>query len=99
VVLQPYIARGDIKVLADAIPKTGCLRAYFFTLKAIESAEGKIAAVLASKTTRRGPIQASANMISPAKSGVGQDADLPQLFVSPKARRPHDRLQAVTNEA
>src|SRR6266403_1296269 len=48
-VLQPYIARGDIKVLADAYTKDWLpSEAYLFTLKAIESSHGKIAAVLAS---------------------------------------------------
>src|SRR5260370_3765203 len=48
-VLQPYIDRGDIKVIADAYTRDWLpSEAYLFTLKAIDSTDGKIAAVLAS---------------------------------------------------
>src|SRR5258706_3667925 len=48
-VLQPYIDRGDIKVIADGYTKDWLpSEAYLFMLKAIESSQGKIAAVVAS---------------------------------------------------
>src|SRR5260370_1303838 len=48
-VLQPYIDRGDIKVVADGYTKDWLpSEAYLFMLKAIDSAQGKIAAVVAS---------------------------------------------------
>src|SRR5712664_1330374 len=46
-VLQPYIDRGDIKVIADAYTKDWLpSEAYLFMLKAIDSAQRKIAAVV-----------------------------------------------------
>src|SRR5438445_10046704 len=48
-VLQPYVDRGDIKVIADAYIKDWLpSEAYLVMLKAIDSPQGKIAAVLAS---------------------------------------------------
>src|SRR5580704_1725559 len=48
-VLQPYIDRGDIKVIADGYTKDWLpSEAYLFMLKAIDSSQGNIAAVLAS---------------------------------------------------
>jgi len=63
-VLQPYIARGDIKVLADAYTKDWLpSEAYLFTLKAIESSPAK--SLLCSLPMTDSPaarFQASANM-------------------------------------
>jgi len=48
-VLQPYIDRGDIQVIADGYTKDWLpSEAYLSMLKAIESSQGNIAAVLAS---------------------------------------------------
>src|SRR5260370_7357017 len=50
-VLQPYIDRGDIKVVADGYTKDWLpSEAYLFMLTAIDSAQGKIPPVIASNT-------------------------------------------------
>src|SRR5258706_5010942 len=54
-VLQPYIDRGDIKVVADGYAKDWLSsEAYLFMLKAIDSAQNKIAAVVASNDSLAG---------------------------------------------
>jgi D-xylose transport system substrate-binding protein len=78
-VLQPYIDRGDIKVIADAYTKDWLAsEAYLFMLKAIDSAQGKIAAVVASNDAlASGTIQALSEHKLAGKVPVsGQDADL-----------------------
>jgi D-xylose transport system substrate-binding protein len=78
-VLRPYIDRGDIKVIADAYTKDWLpSEAYLFALKAIESSQGKIAAVLASNDgLAGGAIQALREHNLAGKVAVsGQDADL-----------------------
>src|SRR5258708_9856924 len=59
-VLQPYIHRGDIKVVADGYTKDWLpSEAYLFMLKAIDSAQGKIAAVFTPNSqSPRWPINA-----------------------------------------
>jgi len=67
-VLQPYIARGDIKVLADAYTKDWLpSEAYLFTLKAIESPRQKSLRCSLLITDSRGAIQALREHVSPAK--------------------------------
>jgi D-xylose transport system substrate-binding protein len=81
-VLQPYIDRGEIKVIADAYTKEWLpSEAYLFTLKAIDSAQGQIAAVLASNDGMAGgAIQALREHNLAGKVAVsGQDADLAAL--------------------
>jgi D-xylose transport system substrate-binding protein len=81
-VLQPYIDRGEIKVVADAYTKEWLpSEAYLFTLKAIDSAQGQIAAVLASNDGMAGgAIQALREHNLAGKVAVsGQDADLAAL--------------------
>ncbi len=78
-VLQPYIDRGDIKVIADAYSKDWLpSEAYLFMLKAIDSTQGNIAAVLASNDgLAGGAIQALREHNLAGKVFVsGQDADL-----------------------
>jgi D-xylose transport system substrate-binding protein len=81
-VLQPYIDRGEIKVIADAYTKEWLpSEAYLFTLKAIDSAQGQIAAVLASNDGMAGgAIQALREHNLAGKVAVsGPDADLAAL--------------------
>ena len=78
-VLQPYVDRGDIKVIADAYTKDWLpSEAYLFMLNAIDSAHGNIAAVLASNDgLAGGAIQALREHSLAGKVSVsGQDADL-----------------------
>jgi D-xylose transport system substrate-binding protein len=78
-VLKPFIDRGDIKVIADGYTKDWLpSEAYLFMLKAIDSSQGKIAAVLASNDgLAGGAIQALREHDLAGKVQVsGQDADL-----------------------
>jgi D-xylose transport system substrate-binding protein len=78
-VLQPYVDGGDIKVIADAYTKEWLpSEAYLFMLKAIDSAKGKIVAVVASNDgLASGAIQALREHNLAGKVAVsGQDADL-----------------------
>jgi D-xylose transport system substrate-binding protein len=82
-VLQPYIARGDIKVIADSYTKDWLAsEAYLFMLKAIDSTQGQIAAVLASNDgLAGGAIQALREHNLAGKVAVsGQDADLASVI-------------------
>src|SRR6266436_868873 len=101
-VLQPYIARGDIKVLADAYTKDWLpSEAYLFTLKAIESSHGKIAAVLASNDgLAGGAIQALREHDLAGKVPVsGQDADLASVICLAQGTQTMTVYKPVTNEA
>jgi D-xylose transport system substrate-binding protein len=78
-VLRPYIDRGDIKVVADGFTKDWLpSEAYLHTLEAIDSAQGNIAAVVASNDgLAGGAIQALREHNLAGKALVsGQDADL-----------------------
>jgi D-xylose transport system substrate-binding protein len=82
-VLQPYIDRGDIKVVADAYTKDWLpSEAYLFMLQAIDSTHGQIAAVLASNDgLASGAIQALREHNLAGKVPVsGQDADLASVI-------------------
>src|SRR6266404_2723936 len=101
-VLQPYIARGDIKVLADAYTKDWLpSEAYLFTLKAIESSHGRIAAVLASNDgLAGGAIQALREHALAGKVPVsGQDADLASVICIAQGTQTMTVYKPVTNEA
>ncbi len=101
-VLQPYIARGDIKVLADAYTKDWLpSEAYLFTLKAIESSHGRIAAVLASNDgLAGGAIQALREHDLAGKVPVsGQDADLASVICIAQGTQTMTVYKPVTNEA
>ena len=78
-ILQPYIDRGDIHVIADSYTRDWLpTEAYLSTLKAIDSSGGDIAAVLASNDGMAGgAIQALREHGLAGKVLVsGQDADL-----------------------
>src|SRR6266849_50600 len=101
-VLQPYIGRGDIKVLADAYTKDWLpSEAYLFTLKAIDSSHGKIAAVLASNDgLAGGAIQALREHDLAGKVPVsGQDADLAAVICIAQGTQTMTVYKPVTNEA
>lgn len=82
-VLQPFIDHGDIKIIADGYTKDWLpSEAYLFMLKAIESAQGNVAAVLASNDgLAGGAIQALREHNLAGKIPVsGQDADLASVI-------------------
>jgi D-xylose transport system substrate-binding protein len=82
-VLQPYIDRGDIHVIADSYTKDWLpTEAYFSMLSAIDSSKGDIAAVLASNDgMASGAIQALREHNLAGKILVsGQDADLAAII-------------------
>jgi D-xylose transport system substrate-binding protein len=101
-VLRPYIDRGDIKVVADAYTKDWLpSEAYLFMLKAIDSAQGQIAAVLASNDgLAGGAIQALREHNLASKALVsGQDADLAAVICIAQGTQTMTVYKPVTNEA
>ncbi len=101
-VLQPYIDRNDIKVIADAYTKDWLpSEAYLFTLKALDSADGKIAAVLASNDgLAGGAIQALREHNLAGKVSVsGQDADLAAVICIAQGTQTMTVYKPVVNEA
>lgn len=101
-VLQPYIDRGDIKVIADAYTKDWLpSEAYLFMLKAIDSSQGNIAAVLASNDgLAGGAIQALREHNLAGKVPVsGQDADLAAVICIAQGVQSMTVYKPVTNEA
>lgn len=101
-VLQPYIDRGDIKVIADAYTKDWLpSEAYLFTLKAIDSSHGNIAAVLASNDgLAGGAIQALREHELAGKVLVsGQDADLAAVICIAQGAQSMTVYKPIVNEA
>src|ERR1700674_247831 len=101
-VLQPHIDRGDIKVIADGYMKDWLPSdAYVFMLKAIDSAQGNIAAVLASNDgLAGGAIQALREHNLAGKVPVsGQDADLAAVICIAQGTQTMTVYKPVTNEA
>jgi D-xylose transport system substrate-binding protein len=101
-VLQPYVDRGDIKVIADGYTKDWLpSEAYLFMLKAIDSAHGKIAAVLASNDGMAGgAIQALGEHNLAGKVLVsGQDADLRAVICIAHGTQSMTVYKPVANEA
>lgn len=101
-VLQPYIDRGDIKVIADSYTKEWLpSEAYLFMLKAIDSSQGNIAAVLASNDgLAGGAIQALGEHNLAGKVAVsGQDADLAALIFIAQGKQSVTVYKPVANEA
>jgi D-xylose transport system substrate-binding protein len=101
-VLQPYVDRGDIKVIADGYTKDWLpTEAYVFMLKAIDSAQGKIAAVLASNDgLAGGAIQALGEHNLAGKVIVsGQDADLRAIISIAQGTQSMTVYKPITNEA
>jgi D-xylose transport system substrate-binding protein len=101
-VLQPYIDRGEIKVIADGYTKDWLpSEAYLFTLKAIDSTNGKIAAVLASNDgLAGGAIQALREHRLAGKVPItGQDADLSAVISIAQGTQIMTVYKPVTKEA
>jgi D-xylose transport system substrate-binding protein len=101
-VLQPYIDRGEIKVVADAYTKDWLpTEAYLFTLKAIDSTQGNIAAVVASNDgLAGGAIQALREHNLAGKVLVsGQDADLSAVICIAQGTQSMTVYKPVSNEA
>jgi len=100
--LQPYINRGDIKVIADAYTKDWLpSEAYLLMLKAIDSAQGQIAAVLASNDgLAGGAIQALREHNLAGKVAVsGQDADLAAVICIAQGAQSMTIYKPIVNEA
>jgi len=101
-VLRPYIDRGDIKVIADAYTKDWLAsEAYLAMLKAIDSAKGKIAAVVASNDgLASGAIQALREHNLAGKVAIsGQDADLAAIICIAQGTQTMTIYKPVTTEA
>jgi len=101
-VLQPYIDRGDVKVIADAYTKDWLpSEAYVFMLKTIDSAQGHIAAVLASNDgLASGAIQALREHNLAGKVAVsGQDADLAAVICIAQGTQSMTVYKPIVNEA
>jgi D-xylose transport system substrate-binding protein len=101
-VLQPYIDRGDIKVIADGYTKDWLPSdAYLFMLKAIDSAQGNIVAVLASNDgLAGGAIQALREHNLAGKVPVsGQDADLAAVICIAQGTQSMTVYKPITTEA
>ena len=101
-VLQPYVDRGDIKEIADGYTKDWLpTEAYLSMLKAIDSAQGNIAAVLASNDgLAGGAIQALREHNLAGKVLVsGQDADLSAVICIAQGTQSMTVYKPVTNEA
>ena len=101
-VLQPYMDRGDIKVIADAYTKDWLpSEAYLFMLKAIDSAQGNIAAVVASNDGMAGgAIQALRENNLAGKVAVsGQDADLAAVICIAQGAQSMTVYKPIVNEA
>ncbi len=101
-VLQPAIARGDIKIVADSYTNEWLpSEAYISTLKAIDSSKGNIAAVLASNDgLAGGAIQALRENNLAGKVAVsGQDADLAAIICIAQGVQTMTVYKPVTNQA
>jgi D-xylose transport system substrate-binding protein len=101
-VLQPSIDRGDIKVIADGYTKDWLPSdAYLFMLKAIDSAQSNIAAVLASNDgLAGGAIQALREHSLAGKVPVsGQDADLAAVICVAQGTQSMTVYKPITTEA
>jgi D-xylose transport system substrate-binding protein len=101
-ILQPYIDRGDIKVIADGYTKDWLpSEAYLSTLQAIDSSKGSIAAVLASNDgLAGGAIQALREHDLAGKVFVsGQDADLASIVCIVQGAQSMTVYKPITTEA
>jgi D-xylose transport system substrate-binding protein len=101
-ILQPYIDRRDVKVIADGYTKDWLpSEAYLFMLNALDSAHGDIAAVLASNDgLAGGAIQALREHHLAGKVLVsGQDADLAAVICIAQGIQSMTVYKPVGNEA
>jgi D-xylose transport system substrate-binding protein len=101
-VLQPYIDRGEIKMIADEYTNDWLpSEAYLSMLKAIDSSKGDVAAVLASNDgLAGGAIQALREHGLAGKVAVsGQDADLAAIICVAQGAQTMTVYKPVTNQA
>lgn len=101
-VLQPYIVRGEIHVIADGFMRDWLpTEAYLTTLKAIDAGQGQIAAVVASNDgLAGGAIQALREHGLAGKVLVtGQDADLAAVIEIAQGAQSMTVYKPVGNEA
>lgn len=101
-VLQPYIDRGEIKMIADQYTNDWLpSEAYLSMLKAIDSSKGDVAAVLASNDgLAGGAIQALREHGLAGKVAVsGQDADLAAIICVAQGAQTMTVYKPVTNQA
>jgi D-xylose transport system substrate-binding protein len=101
-VLRPYVDRGDIKVVADGYTRDWLpSEAYLHMLEAIDSAQGNVAAVLASNDgMAAGAIQALREHNLAGKVLVsGQDADLANIICIVQGTQTMTIYKPIPNEA
>jgi D-xylose transport system substrate-binding protein len=101
-VLQPYVDRGDIRVVADGyIQDWVASEAYIFMLKAIENAHGDVAGVVAANDALAGgAIQALREHGLAGKTLVsGQDADLASVICIAQGEQSMTVYKPITEEA
>ncbi len=101
-VLQPYIDRGEIKMIADEYTNDWLpSEAYLSMLKAIEASKGDVAAVLASNDgLAGGAIQALREHGLAGKVAVsGQDADLAAIICVAQGAQTMTVYKPITNQA
>jgi D-xylose transport system substrate-binding protein len=101
-VLQPFIDRSNIHVIADGYIKDWVPSdAYLFMLKAIDSSQGSIAAVVASNDGMAvGAIQALREHNLAGKVFVsGQDADLAAIICIAQGTQAMTVYKPISNEA
>jgi len=101
-VLQPYVDRGDVKVVADGyIQDWVASEAYVFMLKALEKANGSVAGVVAANDALAGgAIQALREHGLAGKTLVsGQDADLAAVICIARGEQSMTVYKPITQEA
>jgi D-xylose transport system substrate-binding protein len=101
-VLQPYVDRGDVKIVADGyIQDWVASEAYVFMLKAIETAKGNVAGVVAANDALAGgAIQALREHGLAGKTLVsGQDADLASVICIAQGVQSMTVYKPVTQQA
>jgi D-xylose transport system substrate-binding protein len=101
-VLQPYVDRGDIRVVADGfIQDWVASEAYIYMLKAIENAHGDVAGVVAANDALAGgAIQALREHHLAGKTLVsGQDADLAAVICIAQGEQSMTVYKPIPQEA
>ena len=101
-VLQPYVDRGDIHVMADGfIQDWVAADAYVFMLKALEKANANVAGVVAANDALAGgAIQALRERGMAGKTLVsGQDADLAAVICIAQGEQSMTVYKPITQEA
>jgi D-xylose transport system substrate-binding protein len=101
-VLQPYVDRGEIRIVADGfIQDWVASDAYIFMLKAIENAHGEVAGVVAANDALAGgAIQALREYGLAGKTLVsGQDADLAAVICIAQGEQSMTVYKPIIQEA